>query len=49
MKIVEELSKKIKLTETEKEILEYMVENLDVLPKLSSRKLAEKRILHQRL
>ena len=42
MKIVEELSKKIKLTETEKEILEYMVENLDVLPKLSSRKLAEK-------
>ncbi len=42
MKIIEELSKKIKLTETEKEILEYMVENLDVLPKLSSRKLAEK-------
>ena len=32
MKIIEELSKKIKLTETEKEILEYMVENLDVLP-----------------
>lgn len=42
MKIIEELSKKIKLTETEKEILEYMVGNLDVLPKLSSRKLAEK-------
>lgn len=42
MKIVEELSKKIKLTETEKEILEYMVENLDALPKLSSRKLAER-------
>lgn len=42
MKNIEELSKKIKLTETEKEILEYMVENLDVLPKLSSRKLAEK-------
>lgn len=42
MNIVEELSKKIKLTETEKEILEYMVENLDALPKLSSRKLAEK-------
>lgn len=42
MKIIEELSKKIKLTETEKEILEYIVENLDVLPKLSSRKLAEK-------
>ena len=42
MKIIEELSKKIKLTETEKEILEYMVENLDILPKLSSRKLAEK-------
>ena len=42
MKNIEELSKKIKLTETEKEILEYMVENLDVLTKLSSRKLAEK-------
>ncbi|MBS4902779.1 MAG: MurR/RpiR family transcriptional regulator [Coprobacillus sp.] len=42
MKNIEELSKKIKLTETEKEIHEYMVENLDVLPKLSSRKLAEK-------
>lgn len=42
MKIVEALSKKIQLTETEKEILEYMVENLDALPKLSSRKLAEK-------
>ena len=28
MKIIEELSKKIKLTETEKEILEYMVEKL---------------------
>lgn len=42
MKTVEKLSKKIKLTETEKEILEYMVENLDALPKLSSRKLAEK-------
>ena len=42
MNIVEELSKKIKLTETEKEILEYMVENLDALLKLSSRKLAEK-------
>ena len=38
MNIVEELSKKIKLTETEKEILEYMVENLDALLKLSSRK-----------
>lgn len=48
MNIVEELSKKIKLTETEKEILEYMVENLDALLKLSSRKLAEKRIPHQR-
>ena len=35
MKIIEELSKKIKLTETEKEILEYMVENLDILPKVA--------------
>lgn len=42
MKIVEELSKKIKLTETEKEILEYMVENLDSLTSLSSRELARK-------
>ena len=35
MKIIEELSKKIKLTETETEILEYMVENLDVLPNIA--------------
>lgn len=42
MNIVEELSKKIKLTETEKEILEYIVENLDSLTSLSSRELARK-------